>query len=343
MRERKKQRSEQYQTFCDTLKVKILSNSLWNIMPEDYRFYPEGYSGGTDAEEREFVYQTNRKYYGIESEILAGDFISLHLRTDGESICMCRFSLEYLFAEYQQEGWEKVEFILQENIMLAQSSNLDFIFEHFSDYEFMKQRLMMRCINYDEHKLELQPYVYKVYGDIAVVLYARLYDDYRGLGAIKIPREILLDWGMDEEVILEDALIHTYAYAQPRLYTNLWDTIKTPVSKGAFMSVNSDMESIEKFQVPLITTTKKMNGAIAIFYPGVKEKIAKLFGASYYVAFTSIHEARLHHCDSVSPKLVARSLLDVNDNSEKEEILSRYVFYYDADKKTLEPCLLENM
>ena len=108
MREGKKQRSEQYQTFCDTLKVKILSNSLWNIMPEDYRFYPEGYSGGTDAEEREFIYQTNRKYYGIESEILAGDFISLHLRTDGESICMCRFSLEYLFAEYQQEGWEKV-------------------------------------------------------------------------------------------------------------------------------------------------------------------------------------------------------------------------------------------
>ena len=335
--------NKNYKVFCETLKSRILSNPLWNIRPEDYRFYPDGYCGGNDPKEQEFVLQTNMKYHGMVSDVLKGDFISIDLRMEGETICMCRFCMEYLFAEYQEEGWEKVEFILQENIELAQSSNLDFIFEHLSDYEFMKKRLMMRCVNYDDHKLELQQYVHKVYGDIAVVLYAKLYDDYRGLGAMKIPQELLSDWNVAEDVLLEEALINTYIYAQPRLYTNLWDTLKTPVSKGAFMSVASDIESIEKFQVPLVTTTKKMNGAIAMFYPGVKEKIAKLFGGSYYIAFTSIHEARIHHCDSVSPNLVAKSLQDVNDNSEKEEILSRQVFCYDAEKKIFEPCVLENI
>ncbi len=330
------QKNTNYRKFCDTLKTRVLSNPLWNVAPENYKFYPDGYTGGTDQHEQEFVYTTNMKYHGIVSDILKGDFISLKLRTGGESECMCRFSLEYLFAEYQEEGWEKIEFILQENISLAASANLDYIFEHLTEYEFMKNRLMIRVINYFDNMLELEKYIYRVCGDIALVLYATLYDDHRGLGAIKIPQEILLSWGIDEDTIFNEALINTYTQAQPRLYTNLWDTIKTPVTKGAFMSMNSEVDPIEKFQVPLVTTTKKMNGAIAMFYPGVKEKIAELFGSNYYIAFTSVHEARVHHCDSISPKLVEESLRDVNEHFNKDDILSRQVFYYDAEKKTLE-------
>ena len=331
------EKNKNYKEFCDTLKTKILGNPSWNISAEDYKFYPNGYNGGLDPHEQEFVYSTNIKYHGVASDVLQGDFIALRLHTAGESECMCRFSLEYLFTEYEDGGWEKVEYILHENFSLAMSTNVDYVFEHIDEYEVMKERLMIRPVNYTSHKSELDKHIYKVYGDIALVLYAVLYDDQRGLGSIKMPKDIVESWEKDVETIFEDALIQTFAHAQPRLYTNLWDTIKTPVEKGAFMSLNSDVNKIEKYQVPLVTTTKKTNGAIAMFYPGVQEKIAQLFGSSYYVAFTSIHEARVHHCNSISPKMVDESLRDVNEHFSPVEILSRLVFFYDKDKKELIP------
>lgn len=96
------------------------------------------------------------------------------------------------------------------------------------------------------------------------------------------------------------------------------------------------IDHIEKHQVPTLTTTKKTNGAIALFYPGVKEKLAELFGESYYVAFTSINDVRIHHKDTISPLSVLRRLKDVNSAFPKEELLSRKVYYYDKDKKTFE-------
>ena len=54
------------------------------------------------------------------------------------------------------------------------------------------------------------------------------------------------------------------------------------------MALNSDIKSLSAHAVPTITTTSQMNGAIAMFYPGVKERLAELFGGDYYVAFTSV-------------------------------------------------------
>ncbi len=331
------EKNKNYKEFCDTLKTKILEHPSWNVTSEKYRFYPRGYTGGEDLKEQEFVIATNLKYYGESSDILKDDFIALNLSTAGNSECMCRFSLEYLFSEYEKEGWDKVEYILQENISLAANTNLDHVFTHLTEYEVMKNRLMIRLVNYSDNALELQKHVCKIYGDIALVLYSVLYNDQRGLGSIKMPKDIVEAWDKDVDTIFDEALNNTYAQAQPRLYTNLWDTLQPPVGKGVFMSDNGDVRSVEKFQVPLLTTTKKINGAVAMFYPGVKEKIAELIGTSYYVAFTSIHEARIHHCDSISLKMIEDSLRDVNEHFNSAEVLSRLVFYYDAEKKTFQP------
>ena len=330
-------KKENYKEFCNILKDKILGNPSWNISSQDYKFYPDGYTGGLDPHEQEFVYSTNIKYHGEAFDVLKGDFIALTLHMAGESECMCRFSLEYLFSEYEDGGWEQVEYILQENFSLAKSTNIDYVFAHITEYEVIKERLMIRPVNYTKHKSELEKHIYKSCGDIALVLYAVLYDDQRGLGSIKMPKDVVESWEKGVEDVFEEALIQTFAHAQPRLYTSLWDTIKTPIDKGAFMSLNSDVSKIEKFEVPLVTTTKKTNGAIAMFYPGVQEKIAQLFGCNYYVAFTSIHEARIHHCDSISPQRIEASLRDINEHFEPTEVLSELVFYYDIEKKTLEP------
>lgn len=331
------EKKKSYKEFCDALKMKILGNPSWGVTQENYKFYAKGFQGEKDSKEQEFVVATNLRYYGEASEVLQGDFIALNLHTAGETECMCRFSMEYLFAEYEEGDWEKVEYILQENISLAAKTNLDHMIANLTEYEVMKERLMIRPINYSDNSYELQNHVYKLCGDIALVLYATLYNDQRGLGAIKMPKRVIESWNVNVDTLFEEALTNTYIQAQPRLYTALWDTLYPTMEKGIFMSVNGDVQAIEKFQVPIVTTTRKINGAIAMFYPGVKEKIAELIGSSYYVAFTSIHEARVHHCDSISHKMIEESLREVNESFDTADVLSRVVFYYNAERKTFQP------
>ena len=76
------------------------------------------------------------------------------------------------------------------------------------------------------------------------------------------------------------------------------------------MALGSDMDIIEFHMSPTVTTTKQVNGAIAMFYPGVMERIAEMAGGSYYVVFTSIHEAKIHCAGSVDPGMILNTLLE---------------------------------
>lgn len=322
-----------YKDFCSELKIGILENAQWGIRESDYSFYPDGFTS-ENPEEIEFIHNTNLKYNHMESNILMGDYIVLNI-TDAKS--HCRFSATYLFEEFNLDGWDRIWYIIDENIKLIKDSNINEVTQKIVDYSFAQERLIIRPINYSDNRFELRNAVYKKYGDIALVLYAVLYDNQEmGLGTFKIPKIIFDGWDKDLDEIWNTALTNTNVMAPPRIYMNVHECVAPPYTRGAFMAINSTIDHIEKHQVPTLTTTKKTNGAIALFYPGVKEKLAELFGESYYVAFTSINDVRIHHKDTVSPLSVLRRLKDVNSAFPKEEILSRKVYYYDKDKKTFE-------
>lgn len=104
------------------------------------------------------------------------------------------------------------------------------------------------------------------------------------------------------------------------------------------MEFGYKLEKINPLFAPTITTVKKKNGAIAMFYPGVLEKLAEICGGSYYVSFTSIHDIRIHPVSTVQPRRILRSLKDVNKMfNQASDILSRQIFVYDNEKKGLEP------
>ncbi len=85
------------------------------------------------------------------------------------------------------------------------------------------------------------------------------------------------------------------------------DLIDPPYTQGAFMAFDISLKD-KSIIAPTITTVKKKNGAIAMFYPGVLEKLAEICGGSYYVSFTSIHDVRIHPISTVQPRRILRSL-----------------------------------
>ena len=336
--ESKGERKIEYLTFVEKLKNHILENEEWNISKENYKFYPDGYIAETDIE-KEFIHNTNVKYNRVESDTLIGDFLDLTVSLEGRTDTYCRFSVKNLYNEYQEYGWERVDFIISENIKLAVFYDIDEIMENLTNYAIIHNRLIVRPINFTDNKYELKDCVYKRIGDIALVLYVLLYDDDEmGLGTLKVRKGFADKWKKDYSKIWEEALLNTNVWAPPRMYMHAMDLIDPPYTQGAFMSLGYKFEKINPLSAPTITTVKKKNGAIAMFYPGVLEKLAEICDGSYYVSFTSIHDVRIHPISTVQPRQILRSLKNVNKMfNQPSDILSRQIFIYDFEKKNLTP------
>ena len=139
--------------------------------------------------------------------------------------------------------------------------------------------------------------------------------------------------GMDD--VIDYALANTNVLYPPRVYdvTDIMDD-KIPYAKGAFMAIGSKIESFADSFSPVLTCTKTINGAVGFFYPGVKERLAELYGGDYYVVFTSVSEARLHKVGTVDPRRLLQALKSGNRNYPGE-MLSRKIYQYSGDKKEL--------
>lgn len=85
-----------------------------------------------------------------------------------------------------------------------------------------------------------------------------------------------------------------------------------------------------------VTTEDLTYGAVLAFVPGVLEDIASQYEDNLYVCFTSTHEMMVHPAsDCITVKDLYETLNStVDECTEDHEILSRNVYFYDADRKT---------
>ena len=128
---------------------------------------------------------------------------------------------------------------------------------------------------------------------------------------------------------------NTYIMAPPRIYLKPMDIVDPPYHRGAFMALNSDITSLSPNAVPTVTTTVQINGAIAMFYPGVMKRIAELFGDDYYIAFTGTSEARLHKKGTIQPRNILMRIKQMNKTFDPSEILSNKVYLYETANQEL--------
>lgn len=276
-----------------------------------------------------FIRQTNVKYFGQESNVLMGDFVELKTSV-GDKSSFLRFFVNDLYGIYKAEGKEGVSGAILDNCAYANSieARASRVIDDMQSYETIKDKLIIRPLNFNLNKTMLEGMTYRVFGDIALVLYAVVFDDTDALNTVKVPREICDQWDVDEDTIFSETMASTNSFAVPQLFRNILD----------FDNCDSIMEkdytgTLEESAIPLVTTNRKTNGAIALFYDGVCEKIAEMYGGSFYVAFTSIHEAMCHKKGSIDVESIRRHLNATNKTFGPKETLTNEVWFYDAENK----------
>lgn len=206
-----------------------------------------------------------------------------------------------------------------------------------SNYEKVKNELILRPLNYHFVKPELADVPHIRIGDIALVLYAVMTRAGGDYFTAKMHRCQMEKWKRPEEEVLEAAMVNTCFLYPPRLYSVedllSWDGKRH--EDGRFMTDEEPAKIRKGMRGYILTNTLEINGAVALFYPGVARKIAECFGEDFYIAFTSIHEAQIHSASMIEPEVVRSSLRDTNKHcNRKEEVLTNKVYCYSLEKKS---------
>ena len=316
-------------SFCNAVIEKLnvkYGESGWKA-----RLLKDGYTSN-DKKERELIKDTNKKYFNNLNDELVGDFIVLE-HPNGSCI---RQEVDYLLESFNDDGWDSIYDIFEKNRELFGMADISP--KAFGNFEDVKDKIIVRPLNYLRNKAALEGKVYKAIGDFVLALYIKLFSSENDLMTTKVSEDLLDKWGISADEAIELGLKNASNYFPPRVYGMKYIFKKPGFDDGIYMGDEGKNFHLGELGEDAFTAYESANGAASFFYPGVKERIAEMTGGEdYYVVFTSIADFHIHKCSNSDCKTLKARLIEINGKFSEEELLTEKVFRYSVNQGKLNP------
>lgn len=261
----------------------------------------------------------------------AADRLFVRIAEHADAYEVCAFYTESLYKRLS--NGQSVDEIVNEMMKNIQQMRETGVYEKtllLSDYEKVKSDLFIRLLNADVHAETLKGVVHKRLGDIALVLYLKISEVEGCLTSTKIHQKIVDRWNMDRDEIFKEALLNTYFISPPRIYR--WEEMILNPEKYSgenIMDIAGHHELKKSSFGNCLSTAKKTNGAVAVFLPGVAQRLAQLLDGDFYMVFTSIHEVMIHNARNVYPEDLKRILEEtIEVATPEEDYLTSEIYHY---------------
>lgn len=216
----------------------------------------------------------------------------------------------------------------------------------FNSYSEVKDRILVKPAYMNKkfmEEAERRPFVYlnrNSDSDVALVPHVIVSDSDDALMTVKINKETAEHWEQNENIdvydIYMDGMKNTAKRFKPMVSVSVFDVKNCAQSLMQVECITSD--------IFLVTTDSNSNGAIAMWYAGVRRHISHLLGdTNFYVAFTSRNEAIIHKEGTISVESIRRNIRETNRIFGDADTLSNEVWKYTAGpnfmKATFAPVL----
>ena len=233
-----------------------------------------------------------------------GDLLNIIFAEHDDAYEVCSVHVEELYVAYQNGiRLNTIVDYICSDVLHAKSIYVYDKTKELMDYDTAKSRLFVRLINYDRNADILRDVVHKTLGNIVFTVYAIVDENEFGIVSTKVLKSMVKKWDKNEDDIFNEAIKNTYYLTPPRIYK--WEGVLCDESYAgeSFMNDEDICDLDKSFSGNILSTTRKTNGAVAVFLPGVAERIAELLDSDFYMVFTSIHEVMIHSTGSgVDPK-----------------------------------------
>ncbi len=293
----------------------------------------------TDEESVRMIKVVNLTTRGASDVVVLDDMLCLAWENGG-LVSVKYWRVKRLYERYRRGGWIHV---LPEIVEKMESGgNGEWRPKWRASYERCRRRQVLRPLNYYRNREELEDCIYWRFGDVALVLYDLVFETEEDCTTMKIYREMAEEWGVEDDILLNNALFNTRVRMPPRLFHGNDIRFQRSQNDGIFMpgdgEINVRIEEEneqEGMRGYRLTTTRWINGAIALFYPYVKEQLAWMMKGDYYVGFPSIHEAVVHPVRHKVLSEMKAAIQHTNIVFDEREMMTDRVYRYLSSRMEL--------
>ena len=128
-------------------------------------------------------------------------FVECNASSVGKEVC--GIHTEELFEDYENGvSLEQIAKTVESEIRKLKTAGFFEKTKNLNNYEKVKNDLFIRALNAERHKRELSKAVYRVVGDIALVLYMQVGNLDGRISSMKIRTDNIKEWEMDEKTSL---------------------------------------------------------------------------------------------------------------------------------------------
>lgn len=277
-----------YEDFIEQYKKRAHEELGYDL--ERMKFYPEGYTAD-DPLKLEWIRDSNLRYTGEENTKLLTDILVMEVPKDEHNSTFHRIAIRHMYEHGQESGFEAAFNDIREMDKDVKNVNVDedrIKARASGDYERIRDQLILRPLNYNLHIQDLRGCAYRKVNDFVLCLYQVLADSENNLMTSKIKRIELEKWGAEEDVVMRNALENTARLYPPCVYDQRTGKEENFLEK----EFTRDDITVQAPHNKLLTlsTFKTNNGAVALFYPGVIEKMMKIMGGPFQAVFMNIND-----------------------------------------------------
>lgn len=241
----------------------------------------------------------------------------------------------YLEEPYRQycEGTDIQE--IADRIMAlyeAQMKDIHLDMNFFSEFEYVKDRIFHKIINYDQNKNLLVDVPHLMWRDLAVVFYYSMEDEKLGRASILVHNNHMDMWDQTADTLYQTAQ-HNMRQSMPELLVPMQELI------NEMTGVRLEEKDVRMY---VLTNKEKMYGASAMLYSDEIGKLADRLDSDLLILPSSVHEVLLLPDNREQKYDFYRQMVEeVNTTQvEPEEILSYNLYRYNRKKAEIEEIIV---
>ena len=238
------------------------------------------------------------------------------------------------FYDMYQEGKTTGDIIHEmADVAVMQAPQMEY--SVFSDYEAAKDHLFIRVANKEANADVLAGMPHKEVEDLAITYHVLVNHDQNGIASAPVTDDLLRHYGVTAEQLHEDAIANSQRMLPAQLDSmqNMLFGMMTPEASDTLRD-----EPYPGSTMLVLTNNVQLNGAAALFYPGVMDQAAERLGGDFIVLPSSTHEVIMIPADDMTDfRSLEQMVKDINRSQvAPEERLSDHVYHYDAQERLFE-------
>lgn len=271
--------------------------------------------------------------------------------TPADSTIGTNYYLEDLFRQYEAGStlMEIATNILnhnKNNSLLTDTSIIGPFISHLSSYDYIKNHLSIRLLNFNNNRKYLADKVFKPFLELndtfefALSLCLHIPESTEEHGIIAVTHQLRKMWSdVTDEELFETALINTESYCGCKISSML--EVLTNLTKEADVKESDVLDAINNISSEptmfVMTNNISLHGATTILYRTKLKSFANEKECDFYVIPSSIHEIILIPDDgNVDTKEIEKIIAEVNRTAvSKSEFLSNQLLYYSRSDDTI--------